>query len=147
MTVTIADVMRETRNYFPRLRLTGDWALTQGALSPNPGLRARDFLAIERGPLCAGVRQADANGLIPDAADESWQGGVWLLCPTGDFIRLCAAIAAFAQTASPSGLSAERFGSYSASYQNGATGVPLTWQEVFERDLRPFRRMFTEVNL
>lgn len=139
MTVTVSDVMRRVRNFFPVASTEGPWQLRQGMLTPTlhaPG----DWIAIEgEGP--AGVYRLDEHGAICGVSDCEWTGRVWLLRPPADFLRLCAQIAQWQEAHPDPTVLSERFGEYSRS-QTGAA-----WEKVFAAALRPYLRMYPEVRL
>ncbi len=138
MIVTVPDVMRLTRAYFPISHLDCNWAVTEGHLSPEAFLPG-EWIAIEHdGP--AGVYRLDARGRLPDVADTRWQGRIWRLSPPADFLRLCEEIAEWAAKHPDPTLASEQFGAY--HYTRSAS----SWAEAFAAALRPYVRMYTEVN-
>lgn len=147
MTITVSDLMRETRNFFPAAWLDAAWTLHSGVLSPDGGLRPGDWIALTGSLHSDGVYQLDQHGRLPTAHDESWQGRVWLLRPTADFLALSEQIAVWAAAQGNASAVKESFGAYSRELATGSTGRPITWQEHFARQLLPFRRMYTEVAL
>lgn len=147
MTISVPDLMRETRNYFPAAAMDGTWTLLSGALTPADGLQAGAWVAVT-GSLCNnGVYQLDDACAIPGAANESWDGRVWLLAPPADFLALAAEVSAWVQQQGSAVAVKESFGAYSRELATDSQGKPLTWQAYFARQLQPWRRMYTEVKL
>lgn len=139
MRVTVSDVMRRVRNYFPSGYVEGAFTATSGVLSPNP-LGPGEWVAIPDGPW-AGVYQADALGRVEALRDGTWQGRMFLLSPPEDFLRLCGEISAWAGKKSDPTVVSEKFGEYSRTQSSPA------WEKVFSAALQPYRRMFSEVNV
>lgn len=145
MNVTVGDVMREVRNYFPHHRIDGDFAISRGVLTPGDLLAAGDWIAIGGSLRNSGVHQLEEGGRVPDARDEQWQGTVWLLSPPPAFLALCEEIAAWAQVHPACHKRRESFGAYSHEALVDDNGVPMSWQTAFAAQLIPYRRMFTGV--
>ena len=142
MTVKVSDVMREINHAFPKARWHGSFTLSDGKLAIDE-LLPGDWIAVHGSDHMDGVHHLDEAGRIPDARDERFTGAVWLLAPSADFLRLCEEIGAWAE-AQRGAVRSERFGAYSVEYQ---TGQAEDWRSAFAAQLRPYRRMWTEVPL
>lgn len=147
MIVTMADVMREVRNYFPKLRMKEQWSIENGVLKPDDMLLCGDLIAIGGSLRNNGLYEVQEGGRLQGTRDESWYGTVWLLCPPPAFTALCDEIAAWQQTQPTTGVKRESFGSYSRENALMSNGVPMRWQDAFRAELLPYRRMYTEVKL
>lgn len=147
MNISVPDLMRETRNFFPAAALDAAWTLHSGALSPAAALHPGDWIAITGSLHNDGVFRLGEGCTIPQAADESWSGRVWVLAPTVDFLALADEIAAWVAAQGNGAAVKESFGAYSRELATDAAGQPLTWQSRFARQLLPYRRMYTEVKL
>ena len=147
MTVSVAQIMREVRNYFPCERIHGEWTLAGGVLSGSDALRPGDWIAVLGSEYNNGVYQLDAAASLPRGVDEEWTGDIVRLAPPSDFLALCEEIAAWAQHHSPDSALRESFGAYSVTRAASPDGRPLGWQSVFAADLAPYRRMYGEVSL
>lgn len=137
MTILVSDVMREVKNHFPQEKVTGCWTVTEGKLSP---MKWEEGCWLALGKCCPqpGVYQVGEDGSI-DMKDASWYGEIWLLRPPKDFLKLCEEIAAWAKGQNL-GIEKESFGVYSVTRSSG-------WQQAFARALRPYRRMYEEVQV
>ncbi|MBQ8314037.1 MAG: hypothetical protein IJX84_12635 [Clostridia bacterium] len=147
MFISVPDLMRETRNFFPAAAMDGTWTLLSGALSPADGFRVGDWVAVTGSVCNNGVYQLGEGCVIPGATDESWEGRIWLLTPPADFLALAGEIAAWAKQQGSSAAVKESFGAYSRELATDSDGTPITWQAYFARQLMPYRRMYTEVKL
>lgn len=147
MNTTLTDLMRETKNYFPAAVTTGVFTLAEGVLTPGDALQPGAYIAVTGSLHNNGVHRVDESGLIPGAANETWQGRVWLLAPPSAFVALAQAIADWRSAQPAGGVVKEAFGAYSRSVAQSAGGAAVTWQQAFAGDVRPWRRMYTEVNL
>lgn len=141
MTVKVSDVMRHVRNHFIIHSIHTTWQHTGGVLTPNAALQPGMWIAVTGPDAPSGVYQLDEEGGIPDLADVTWTGRVYILHPPADFIHLCGDIACWAAANPDPAITAEKLGEYSASRR------AVTWQEAFAPALAPYRRMFTEVQV
>ncbi len=147
MAVTMAQVMAQVRNYFPKLRMKEQWTIRGGVLSPGDMLLVGDLIAIGGSLRNDGIYEVQEGGRLEGVQDEVFEGTVWLLCPPPAFVALCQEISAWEATRPAYGVKRESFGCYSRENALSADGVSMNWQDVFKADLLPYRRMFTEVKL
>ena len=141
MTVKVSDVMRHVRNHFVRDAITGNWAHTEGVLTPSEHLAPGMWIALSGKDTPQGVYQLDENGGIPNMPNTTFTGTVYLLDPPADFIRLCGDIGCWAAAHPDPSVSSEKLGEYSVSRS------AVTWETAFAPALAPYRRMFPEVGL
>ena len=126
-------VMRLINNFFEIYRYTGAFEIRNGRLllpAEEPcGTRV----------LVEGSRFSDGLHILEDSPvfdrDECFSGAVRVLAPPEHFIHLCEKLEAEREKA---GLSGERFGDYSY------TLLPQEKAQALEKELLPYRRMFTE---
>ena len=147
MTISVPDLMRETRNYFPAAAMDGTWTLHNGVLSPAADFHTGDWVAVTGSVYNNGVFQLGEGCTIPGAADETWQGRVWLLAPPAGFLALARDVAKWAKHQGENQPVKESFGAYSRELATDSHGRPITWQAYFALRLLPWRRMYTEVKL
>lgn len=146
MAVSVADVMRQCRNYFASGWVDGTFSISGNALPEFEdgyifisGSRHHDGVWFVTGGYLTG---RDVDGM----PDEDFTGRVWLLSPTGDFLALCREIAGYDEKNPVGAYQSESFGGY--SYTRGGTGAAsgnYSWQAAYYDALTPYRRMFTEV--
>lgn len=147
MTISVPDLMRETRNFFPAAAMDGPWTLQGGALTPADDFHTGDWVAVTGSLYNNGIFQLGEGCVIPGAADETWHGRVWLLAPPADFLALAREVGLWArQQGSPAAVK-ESFGAYSRELATDSQGRPITWQAYFAPRLLPWRKMYTEVKL
>lgn len=147
MIISVPDLMRETRNFFPAAAMDASWTLHNGALTPADGLHPGDWMAVTGSLFNNGVFQLNGDCAIPSAVDESWTGVVWLLAPPADFLALAVEIDAWVRQQGNAVAVKESFGAYSRELATDSDGKPITWQAYFARQLQPWQRMYTEVKL
>ena len=141
MSVSVADVMRYTRNHFVSSYIDGSWQLHEGRLLPDAALHPGAWIALTGDAPLPGVYQLDEYASLSHLPDGEWTGRVYLLAPPEDFLRLCHDIAAWVDAHPDPTVRTERMGQYSRS-QDAAP-----WQQVFGDALLPYIRMFPEVTL
>lgn len=150
---TMADVMRYLNNYFDKGYIDGKFEVSDdGVLSPTDGIVSGQYIAIEGSINHDGVYPCTDGWLGYDEEipfGEEFQGRVWLLHPPASFVKLCRRISDFQKESEKvSGpYTSESFAGYSYSKATSKSGGAVTWQETFERELMPYRRMFTEVSV
>ncbi|MBR4710730.1 MAG: hypothetical protein IKP10_01770 [Clostridia bacterium] len=143
MAVTVADVMREVRNCFPRHSRSGSWTIAGGVLSPDTlMLMEGDWVLVSGSRRSDGIRRVGPGRVIEGAADEAFSGEVTLLRPPAEFLELCAGIAEWDERNSRDAVIAERYGDFSRRRAAGRDGLPADWPTVFRARLMPYRRMF-----
>ena len=135
--------MRWCNNYFEVSEYSGTVTINDGVLENIP-VSENEYLAI------SGSRHNDgvtARGLLE--RNESFNGRVWVLHPPKEFLLLCDRISQYDDKNPAGSMVSESFGGYSYNRGSGSsvTGTAAGWQQVFAQELRPYRRMFTEVSL
>lgn len=149
MNVSPAQVMRTVNNYFATGYRATSWSITGGSLSPDETLQPGMWIAVSGSMFHDGVWQLDQwlglSGADCHLTDEKFYGRIYFLKPPQAFIDLCGRISEFAQNTPANGLQSESFGEYSMSRASGKNGGVLTWEEAFADELRPWRKMFSEV--
>lgn len=137
MIITVPDVMRHVRNYFPAEQVCTRWTLADGMLQPASHFYPGEWIAISEGP-ARGVWQLDENGAIPGAGSAEWTGCICRLSPPAGFLRLCAEITDWTEKHPYPTTVSEHLGDVSRS-PNCAD-----WTKVFASALAPYRRMYPE---
>lgn len=149
MIVSVGQVMRNINNYFESGYRATSYTIAGGSLSPGDLLAPGMWIAITGSVFHDGAWRMDERlGLkdMPNSTpDETFYGRVWFLHPPAEFLETCKKIAEFAKKTPAGGLQSESFGEYSMTRASGKNGGVLTWQEAFADDLRPYRKMYTEV--
>lgn len=142
MAVTVAAVMRRVRNYFEKGYCRGRFDIVDGRLSPAP---AAAWVAIQGSRYHDGVYQlvgGRLTNLTRPMPQERFEGTVWLLSPPEDFLSLCRDVSEYHDKRPADAFQSERFGDY--SYTRAAN---KDWAEAFARELLPYRRMTSEVDV
>lgn len=145
MAVTVGSVMRTVNNFFERVRYEGQFTIEGGRISLPVDLPDHAFIAIIGSAFHDGVHDMHTDYALP-APDETFNGIVYVLQPPVGFLMLCEEIAKYDEKTPVGALQSESFGNYSYTRASGQNGVK-TWQEAFAAQLRPYRRMFTEVGV
>lgn len=145
MSVSVENVMRYVNNFFDRACYHGAFSVSGGGINLPVHLPDNAWIAIS-GSMCHdGVHEMYSEYALP-TPDEEFTGTVYVLCPPASFLELCKQIAEYDEKTPVGALQSESFGNYSYTRANGQNGVK-TWQEAFAMQLRPYRRMFTEVEV
>lgn len=151
MATTVGQIMRMINNFFETGYRETTYQITGGSLSPDDLLLPGMWIAIEGSTFHDGVYQLGEGGVLtgapPSAVDETFRGKVWFLRPPSGFLALCEKIAEFDVKTPMGGYQSEQFGHYSYTRATDKNGSALTWESVYNQQLAPYRRMFSEVNV
>ena len=139
--VTIESVMRSCNNFFDRGSKHGTFTIRAGRLTDTSLPAKAPYIAIHGSAFHDGVHSTEK---VLEGPDETFDGTVWILCPDPSFTNIVERISAYDDAAPIDGKMSESFGEYSYTRGAGALG-PMTWQEAFREELRPYWRQFTEV--
>ena len=146
MSVSVAAVMRQCRNYFETGYIDGTFRITGNALS---GAEGDHWVYISGSAFHNGVWEVCDGYLtgrsVDGLHDEEFEGRVWFLDPPEEFLELCKTIKTYEGKNPVGAFVQERFGEYSYTRANSDTAADMGWQNVFSAELAAYRRMFTEV--
>ena len=153
MVNTVCEVMRYCANFFEHGYIDADFTVSEdGVLSPIDGIVSGQYVAVQGSTLHDGVYRIEGGRLDAGSAfvpAEVFSGRIWLLHPPADFLNVCRMVEAFENASGKVNgpFQSESFGAYSYTRASGANGGLLTWQEAFSSRLRPYVKMFTEVDV
>lgn len=146
MTASVGSVMRYCRNYFEVGYVDGTFRITGNALhGAGDGVH---WVYISGSIMHDGVWEI-CNGYLTGRSvdgleNEEFDGRVWLLAPTVEFIDLCKAIKEYEEKNPLGAFASESFGVYSYTRRAAANGKS-DWQSTFAAQIAPYVRMYTEV--
>lgn len=144
----IGEICAEIKNYFVYKNdiHIGDWVISNGQISPILDLPT-DYIRIVGSRLNDGVHKVSDLNLV----DESFHGGIWIMSPPADFIKLVEEIEGWQEkngksdSAAMSPFQSESFGGYSYSKASGGSSsgssIVPTWQSVYASRLNRYRRI------
>ena len=145
MSVSVAAVMRQCRNYFETGYIDGTFRITGNALSGADGAH---WVYISGSAFHNGVWEVCGGYLTGRSVDglhnEEFEGRVWFLDPSEEFLELCEMIKTYEEKNPVGAMQSETFGEYSYT-RNVRSGQDTGWAAVFAGPLAPYRRMFSEV--
>ena len=113
-----------------------EWTIADGTMEV-PGALSGQYVRIIGSVLNDGVYQYPMTGL----ADETFTGTVRLLKIKKAVLEMVPEIEAWCKKNQPTAYTSESFGGYSYSRATNANGVAAGWQDVFEAQLAPYRKM------
>lgn len=146
MTASVGSVMRYCRNYFEVGYVDGTFRITGNALhGAGDGVH---WVYISGSIMHDGVWEI-CNGYLTGRSvdgleDEEFDGRVWLLAPTMEFIDLCKWIQEYEKKNPLGSFASESFGEYRYTRRFAADGR-TDWQSTFAAQIAPYVRMYTEV--
>lgn len=136
-------------NYFESGWLEAEFSVDKfGRITPDAGVLDGQYIAITGSVLNNGVYQVRGGCIVDGAQEETFRGRIWYLCPPRAFVQLCAKIEEYREkNADGNAMLTESFGEYSYTKATNGRGSAATWQDVFWNQLKPYMKMFTEVQL
>ena len=79
---------------------------------------------------------------VTDLTDEEFSGTIWVLAVPKNIIELSETIKEWdSKQGEPSAFTSESFGGYSYSKATNSKGVAIGWQEVFDSQLKPYKKI------
>ena len=146
MTASVGSVMRYCRNYFEVGYVDGTFRITGNALhGAGDGVH---WVYISGSIMHDGVWEICYGYLtgrsVDGLEDEEFDGRVWLLAPTMEFIDLCKGIQEYEKKNPLGSFASESFGEYRYTRRFAADGR-TDWQSTFAAQIAPYVRMYTEV--
>jgi len=151
--------MKEIRNFFIVSVERGDFSIEGSILSAESDYLIGQYIyipgAIQRHNGTVGSLLNEGIYLVQDslitlagAQDETWAGTICGLAVPQDFVELAAEIGAFQAEANKSpaagALQSESFAGYSYSRMTNASGLPVTWRDVYAGRLNKYRKLRAE---
>jgi len=150
------DIMKEIKNFFIASIEYGDFVIENGTLSVNEDYLIGQYIyipgAVRRSSGTVGSLLNEGVYLVQDtlitlsgARDESWTGAVCGLAVPQDFIGIANDVAVFQAEASKApaagAIASESYAGYSYSKVTNASGLPVTWRDVYAGRLNKYRRV------
>ena len=133
----LEQILAHLHNDFVRQTLPEqEWTIADGTMEIPDALPGQ-YVRIIGSILNDGVYQYPLTGLI----DETFTGTVRLLKIEKAVLEMVPEIEAWCKKNQPTAYTSESFGGYSYSRATNANGVAAGWQDVFEAQLAPYRKM------
>ena len=137
----LSELCAEVRNYFCTEQDIhyGTFEIVGGSISPLDFLQEGQYFRIVGSIYNDGVYQYPTNGLT----DEKFVGSVWAMRVPPAFIALSEDIKKYneSEAAKPSAYTSESFGGYSYTKATDSNGVSASWETVFSKRLKKYRRI------
>lgn len=136
----LTEILAYLRNDFVVGTHKGTFEIVGGNLSPLDFLIENQYFRIVGSVLNDGVY---CYGDTLDLLDETFTGEIWALAIPPDLLKLADEINDFmaSDEAKPSAYTAESFDGYSYTKATDSDGVGVSWQAVFAKRLRRWRKI------
>lgn len=136
----LTEILAYLRNDFVVGTHKGTFEIVGGNLSPLDFLIPNQYFRIVGSVLNDGVY---CCGDTLDLLDETFTGEIWALAIPPDLLKLADEITDFmaSDEAKPSAYTAESFDGYSYTKATDSDGVGVSWQAVFAKRLRRWRKV------
>ena len=143
----LLELMRECKNFFDISEETGNFVIDNNIISLSNDYIIDQYILITGSVLNNGIYKIKDNlYTLENSKDEGFTGTIYGLAIPKDFIKLSETIEKYIQDNPQSNKIREKIGSYDVSMASNEKGT-ITWQQVFARDLNPFRRMFKHIDI
>ena len=140
----LEEMCRECRNWFtPKWgKHCGTFTIKDGTISPLDFILDSQYFRITGSCFNDGVYKNNPSDLAA-LVDEVFDGQVWAMNVPPAFIALSVKIEEYCKKyeSETSPFTSESFGGYSYTKATGSNGSPLTWQEVFNSQLKVWRKI------
>lgn len=136
----LSEILAYLRNYFVKTVHKGTFEIVGGNIAPLDFLIPNQYFRIVGSVLNDGVYcYGDTLGLL----DETFTGEIWTLAIPPDLLKIADEITDFmaSDEAKPSAYTAESFDGYSYTKATDSDGVGISWQAVFAKRLRRWRKI------
>ena len=136
----LTEILAYLRNDFVRKIHKGTFEIVGGNLSPLDFLIKNQYFRIVGSVLNDGVY---CYGDTLELLDETFTGEIWALAIPSDLLKIADEITDFmaSDEAKPSAYTAESFDGYSYTKATDGDGVGVSWQAVFAKRLRRWRKI------
>ena len=136
----LTEILAYLRNDFVREIHKGTFEIVGGNIAPLDFLIPNQYFRIVGSVLNDGVY---CYGDTFDLLDETFTGEIWVLAIPLDLLKLADEINDFmaSDEAKPSAYTSESFDGYSYTKATDSDGVGVSWQAVFAKRLRRWRKI------
>lgn len=136
----LSEILAYLRNYFVKTVHKGTFEIVGGNIAPLDFLIPNQYFHIVNSTLNDGVY---CYGDTLELLDETFVGEIWALAIPPDLLKIADEIADFmaSDEAKPSAYTAESFDGYSYTKATDSDGVGISWQAVFAKRLRRWRKI------
>ena len=136
----LTEILAYLRNDFVREIHKGTFEIVGGNIAPLDFLIPNQYFRIVGSVLNDGVY---CYGDTLDLFDETFTGEIWALAIPSDLLKIADEITVFmaSDEAKPSAYTAESFDGYSYTKATDSNGVGVSWQAVFAKRLRRWRKI------
>lgn len=136
----LTEILAYLRNDFVVGTHKGTFEIVGGNIAPLDFLIPNQYFRIVGSVLNDGVY---CYGDTLELLDETFKGEIWALAIPPDLLKIADEIADFmaSDEAKPSAYTAESFDGYSYSKATDSDGVGVSWQAVFGKRLRRWRKI------
>lgn len=130
------EICKYLKNWFETSHQDGVFEISDGTLTV-PKCQTGQYIRIVGSVLNDGIYTYPLTGL----KDETFKGSVWLLIIPKYIEDLDTKITEFVSENKKGGYSSESFGGYSYSKSTNKNGNISGWQDVFNEDLKPYKKI------
>lgn len=136
----LTEILAYLRNDFVREIHKGTFEIVGGNIAPLDFLIENQYFRIVGSVLNDGVY---CYGDTLELLDETFTGEIWALAIPPDLLKIADEITDFmaSDEAKPSAYTSESFDGYSYTKASDSDGVGVTWQAVFAKRLRRWRKV------
>ncbi len=142
------ELMRECNNFFVASEAHKSFTIQNSVIDLENGYLPGQYIVVSGSVLNDGLYLlTDTEYTLEGARDETFWGSVYGLRVPKDFVRLSEEIDTWIKANPATAITSESFGAYSRSMAQGKAGGSVTWQEQFVARLRPFRRLYPQIEV
>lgn len=133
----LEQILTYLNNWFTVEIYEGEYKIEDGGIV-LPFLKDGQYFRVFGSVFNDGLHQYPEVGMI----NEEFSGTIWALAVPNNIIELSETIKNWqSKQGEPSAYTSESFGGYSYSKATNSKGVAVGWQEVFDSQLKPYKKI------
>lgn len=144
----LGNVLNYIRNAFIKTIENGSFAIINGRLTGTKNKYiTQQYIIIKGSILNDGLYQVTPSLTVANSLDEEFDGVIYGLAIPMLVIQISKEVRIYEESnpIQKSNIISTSWGGWSESKATGANGGNITWQELFDKKLMPYKKMFTEV--
>lgn len=144
------ELMNYCNNYFAIYGESGEHTLTENSVKINLKAYTGMFLLIRGSLYNDGLYEiidtSSEHLRVESFISETFEGSVYLCKPPKAFIELSKKIDEYKANEKKDNITHETLGNYSYTKATNSKGAVLSWKDVFEEDLKIYKRLFNNLS-
>lgn len=143
------EILNYINNYFYKFGVIGTFRIIDNKIYLQGNYYKNQYIYIKGSVLNDGIYQVkeivDGELVFDGLDDEKFDGAIYSLQVPKKLMEKVTEIIEFKTKNKPSGMQSESFGGYSYT-RASVNGKPMTWKDIYNDDLSPYRKIYNYPN-